>query len=245
MIKERTRKRYESGLCPICGRARENENYSMCLSCRQKKAKYSREKSKQWKDNEMCQKCGKPLDRVGYFCSKCAKKHAEYTKETSDMYKSVGLCATCGKNKVLGNEVNCLECRARNADLKIRQYNKDRSKILKRNSDYRKNRKITLESNGLCIVCGKKPQEDGVKTCAVCRAKNNRKARERYVHGNPFWMQDKIRNGTCIWCDKPSDKGQVLCLSCAEKARKNGKKGASVSHWRADNKMAFMGGTEK
>lgn len=63
----------------------------------------------------MCPRCGKPLDRTGYYCSGCLKKNNEREKEFREWCKEYKICPQCKKNKLFGDEHICPECLARKA----------------------------------------------------------------------------------------------------------------------------------
>ena len=52
---------------------------------------------------------------------------------------------------------------------------KDRETRLKYYREYRKAQRKQLESAGLCIICGKNPAPEGMKTCRICRKRISEK----------------------------------------------------------------------
>jgi site-specific DNA-cytosine methylase len=44
------------------------------------------------KENGLCPRCGKPLDRTGYYCSDCLKKNNEREKEFREWCKEYKIC---------------------------------------------------------------------------------------------------------------------------------------------------------
>ena len=63
------------------------------------------------KDNGLCPRCGKILDREGHYCSECLEKVNEYKRENREFYRENGICPVCGKE---GNDGKfCKECGAK------------------------------------------------------------------------------------------------------------------------------------
>ena len=52
-----------------------------------RKTELAKEKRKIRLQNGCCARCGKPNDRIGYYCSECATKHNEYTREARKFYR--------------------------------------------------------------------------------------------------------------------------------------------------------------
>ena len=82
------------------------------------------------KANGLCTDCGKEIEpeRKGKTtCEACKEKNTKEAQETREFRRMLGLCPRCGKNKLIGDEKNCPECRAindkyvqRNMDLKLK-----------------------------------------------------------------------------------------------------------------------------
>jgi predicted amidophosphoribosyltransferase len=53
------------------------------------------------KENGLCPRCGKPLDRTGYYCSDCLKKNNEREKEFREWCKEYKICPQCKKTNFL------------------------------------------------------------------------------------------------------------------------------------------------
>ena len=96
------------------------------------------------------------------------------TRETEiqHYYASIGRCPRChGRNKLIGSEKMCAECRAKN-----RAYS---DKYISSHPEYRvkksqadKNRYNTLKRKGMCVVCGNKLRDRAFIKCETCRMKN-------------------------------------------------------------------------
>lgn len=79
------------------------------------KDKYSRQRYEERKANNLCTRCGKPLDRQGALCTACKDKYTAYGRDIYKKLQAVGICPRCGKNLLYGDEKSCIECRAKSA----------------------------------------------------------------------------------------------------------------------------------
>lgn len=68
------------------------------------------------RENGLCPKCGKPLDRKGFYCEECRKKQTTYSRETRELCRQFKICPECRKNKLVGDEKICPECLANKAE---------------------------------------------------------------------------------------------------------------------------------
>ena len=102
---------------------------------------------KRRKDNGLCPRCGKPLDRIGHYCTNCLKKSNEYSREVREWCKQNGICPECKKNKLFGDEHICPECLARKAMYRTNNPTSDEKR--KENNERLKN------SRKRCINSGK------------------------------------------------------------------------------------------
>ena len=67
------------------------------------------------KENRLCVKCGNHLedDCTTVHCKKCGEQIRNTVTVTRHILQKNGLCPRCGKNKILGDEKQCLECNAK------------------------------------------------------------------------------------------------------------------------------------
>lgn len=76
-----------------------------------------------------------------------------------------------------------------------------------------------MEQVRLCPRCGKPVLESGRAWCSECRAKKNKKQKERYA---------KLRaQGLCTRCGSPAQENRTYCFACAVK------KSERDAQWRA------------
>lgn len=174
------------------------------------------------KANGLCTDCGKEIEpeRKGKTtCEACKEKNTKEAQETREFRRLLGLCPRCGKNKLIGDEKNCPECRAIND--KYVQRNMD----LKLKSDYesrKRNRKKDRE-NGICTSCRKRKADVGYAMCDVCKKKRReymksyslrKRGTDKSLH--IIWLE----NGLCSNCGKETYKDYNVCEECYGKILK-------------------------
>lgn len=92
-----------------------------------------------------------------------------YETEIRQYYRKIGKCPYChGRNKLMGDEKMCPECRAANWNYR-QQYIKSHPNYLKKSAESMKMKREYRISNGLCITCGNPKNDDGFKNCEQCR----------------------------------------------------------------------------
>lgn len=84
-------------------------------------------------------------------------------------YKRMGICPQCKKNKIMGSESHCPECRAYQADLMAKIYKENRNNIRERKRLAEKEILTYRRNNGLCYKCGKQLINLDYKSCKRCR----------------------------------------------------------------------------
>ena len=181
---------------------------------------------KQWKERRkskgLCVGCGNPIDRVGVYCIKCREKINKVTRERRQWYLSHKICPRCGKNDLMGDEIVCPECRARNTNNVLTKRN--RSKYNTYHNEWSKITYQNRKKQGMCTRCGKRKATEGMTTCALCRARDNE---TRIARVGTHDRSERTENGTCYFCDNPVKKGYKVCekhyqmnVENAEKGRK-------------------------
>lgn len=111
-------------------------------------------------------------------------------KDERDFYRSLGLCPRCGKNKLLGTERNCPECRSKSADYERKRYALHHDeRLAQRNASF--NRLYAeRKAQGICVRCRKRKADKNHVTCTYCRKRDNLKAIERRKR-----KKDCVNNG--------------------------------------------------
>lgn len=195
------------------------------------------------RNNGLCPRCGKKLDRKGHYCSECLKKVSQYNRENKKFYRDNGICPVCRKEKVFGDEKQCISCRQkayeRRKPLTDEQKERYGSHFRKQqNSLYRER-----AENGICTRCGKRTAEKGKKKCRICLDK------DAEIHRKLLYKRNKIReyreeNNLCYYCgQKVESLNGRLCHSCRERCVQAGlKSGGGNEYWKNDNKIAFENG---
>ncbi len=137
------------------------------------------------KENGLCPRCGKPMDRKGYLCSNCLEKDREYRRENRKFCREHKICPMCQKEKLFGDEKQCVLCRAHYYDYRQKNpVSKEKKRIY--NATFReKQNKLYSEriASGICTRCGKLKVVPGRKKCKICLEKDmilhrNRRAYE-------------------------------------------------------------------
>ena len=209
----------------------------MALTVKEISARHYRNR----KDNGLCPRCGKVLDRQGHFCSVCLEKANQYTREARAFARSMGFCPECKKEKLVGEEKICLKCSARRyankkpitEEQRIR-YNKNFRE--KQNELYKQRRE-----QGICGECGKRKAEEGKSRCRICLDKNAEiHRRKRQEKGSV--KEYRKENGLCFYCGEKADTKSQVCQKCYDRCVENGKKSTAhlTSYWRLDNKLIFL-----
>lgn len=158
------------------------------------------------KELGLCTQCGNETQEK-VLCNNCSQK----IKDRKEKLKLLGLCALCGHEYAEPNKTKCFKCaeKDRLRQEKYREsedYRENQSKGSKKRYQYRKEK-------GLCVVCGKKQQEKGLK-CISCynKVKANRR-RYNDKHGIPTDISraERISYGLCYICGETGYDGHRVC----------------------------------
>ena len=161
---------------------------------------------KRRKDNKLCLKCGKPLDRDGVHCIECTIKNNAHTKEIRKWYQDNHICPRCRINSLYGNEKNCTECSVKSYESMIRNRNKD--KYNKNHAEWSKRTHHEMIEKGICTRCRKRSADSGYKTCSICRCRETIKKRERNWKKS---RSERVDKGLCYFCDNKIKPGYKVC----------------------------------
>lgn len=194
------------------------------------------------KENGMCPRCGKLLDRDGHYCSSCTEKYRIYHKENRDFFRENHLCTECGKNKVPDGERICPECRVKRISWKKPLTGDQRERYGSRFKAQQRMLYHERSKNGICTRCGKRKAAIGKKKCAICLEKDAEQHRKKYLNKTNEREIRKL-NHLCYFCGKEIDvERKNICNDCYEKFKEAGSANGGNNHyWGCDN-IIFFGG---
>ena len=195
---------------------------------------------KKRKENGLCPRCGKQLDREGHYCSECNTKHNKYVKETREFLRKQGMCPVCGKEKLFGDEKQCISCRQKAYDRRKPLTEEQKKRYSVRFNEQRKSLYKERSENGICTRCGKYKAEKGKKKCRICLDKDAETHRKR-TYNKKSTREYRKENHLCYHCGKEIDRetGEI-CQSCLEIFRQAGLKSSCRNeYWKNDNKIVF------
>ena len=195
-------------------------------------------------ENGLCPRCGKKLDREGFYCTECLEKVRIYHRENKDFFRKNGLCPVCGKEKLIGDEKQCIICREKHY---MRRKKPTEEQIKKRNAYFRDHgKKIYREraEAGICTRCGKRKALEGRKKCGICLEKEAyNKMKKRF--DTKSIREERKKNHLCYFCGKPVVReNEIVCQKCwqnfHDKRVQNKEKYANAKEtWRRDNQLIF------
>lgn len=141
---------------------------------------------------------------------------------------ALGLCTECGKPLDREGKL-CTKC-------KDNVYNKQKERY-----EYYKSR-------GICPICGVNiifEHESICPECKVKRCERVEKNKYNYRQHAKERRDNRVKNGLCAVCGKPTVDGKYRCTECQEKARKSAKKRPKKyvrQNWISDRMCAVCGG---
>ena len=196
------------------------------------------------KEMGLCVKCGGEIEteRKGKCtCYSCIQKDKEYKRESKNFARSIGVCPRCMKNKLFGDEKNCLECRVKNQEMRRKQREDNPVK----EAEYEHNAKINRrkryqqrKQHHLCVTCGKPLRQDDTahSNCDSCR----RKVRDKHILStkpkSEYKMFIWLSQGLCPYCGKEKYGRTGACKYHYDILKLNGGKNEK---WEKDNLVAF------
>lgn len=194
------------------------------------------------KENGLCPRCGKTLDRKGHYCSECLEKVREYNRANRKFYRENHICTECGKNSVPDGERICPECRAKAANRK-NSLTEEQKIRYKENFRIRQNVLYQERSrNGICTRCGKRKAMPGRKRCGICLKKDA--DAKRVKNADKINIREyREKNHLCYFCGKPIDlpTGKT-CKDCVEKFKRLAKGRSNENdYWKRQNRLIFGG----
>ena len=192
------------------------------------------------KNNGLCTKCGKILDRKGHYCSECLEKVNQYHRENKTFYRENGICPVCGKERLIGDEKQCISCRQKAYERRKPLTDEQKERYGNRFKIQQRELRNERIGQGICPRCGKRKIVKGKKKCQICLDYDAEIHRKR-TYKRQNIKEYRKENHLCYHCGEPIDReiGQ-LCSSCYNKCVDNGKKsGRGNIYWKNDNKIVF------
>lgn len=160
------------------------------------------------KQKGVCWQCGKEKDRDGCYCYSCLEKKRANERETKIFLKNIGICPSCGKNRLCGEEKQCVECRAKGAERSARIRAERGEEYLKEHRQYGRMLYDRRIKNGVCPRCGKVPDDPRYKMCSACRVKKREQSMARNGQKDRRARTDM---GICYFCNLPVKSGYKVC----------------------------------
>lgn len=99
--------------------------------------------------------------------------------ERRQWYRAHDICYQCGQRKAEPDRYFCSEClsRQRLSDWSWRKH--DRESYNAYHRKYSAMRRARRKADGLCILCGKRPPEEGKRNCRECLDRQKVRDKER------------------------------------------------------------------
>lgn len=162
------------------------------------------------REQNLCQNCGKQLDRDGFYCINCRNKITDYNTETRHFFQSIGICPRCQKVRLYGDEKICPECNAYSYEhiMQERATEGGRLHYNEVHSKWARNEHKRRIEQGICTRCGKRKADYGFKTCGICRSKDKEYKRAKYGKHD---RKERYKQGLCYFCDNPIKPGYKTC----------------------------------
>ena len=156
----------------------------------------------QRKRKGLCTHCGKPNNTNTVLCEECRVYVRGLQRERNEYKRRIGQCIYCSEKAIEGS--SCCE--------KHEEYfwNKNASRKYRK---YLKTRYDRLKSQGICVTCGKRKADAGVR-CTTCAAKYKSYPKERMK----MKYQGRVNNGLCPRCGQEAQGDMKICPDCRKKA---------------------------
>lgn len=194
MLNKTYERRRTLGLCPICGKEREDDRYIYCGKCREKEKIKSRENRAFYRNLHFCPVCRKnKLFGSEKTCPECVansmiasaksrdklgKTKKDYDIEWQRKLKEQGICRTgCGRKRTEGHTY-CEVCLARQRERLKEKLNRVGIQRSER------------PSYGLCYTCGEPLDREG-NICSKCAEKMTKNLPK--IRYNEVWKKDNKR----------------------------------------------------
>lgn len=163
----------------------------------------------------LCPRCGSEKPEGGFYCDECREKQRNRNRKNRAFARQIGICPSCLKNKVFGDEKQCIDCREYHYSHRAIFTEEQRQKHNEKQSIYHRQIHSERLEGGMCTRCGRRKAEEGKKKCKMCLVKDAEYHRSRYEGKR----QDREEKGLCIRCGSVMDRKGKICLACVEKCK--------------------------
>lgn len=199
----------------------------------------SRKSYRNRKDNGLCPRCGNKLDREGHYCLECLLKKREYIAANRAFFRKNQICPECGKEKLFGDEKQCISCREKSRQRKQKITDEQKNIYSERFKKQQKSLYKERAEKGICTRCGKRKAAYGKKKCQICLNKDAEAHRIKRDGRNI--REYRKQNGLCYFCGEPAEENKNVCAKCSERFKNDRLKArANDNHWwKEDNKIIF------
>lgn len=151
-------------------------------------------------------------------------------EEDKRFNQQTGLCITCGHQMAEPGKLKCFECAE-----------KDRLRIAKnrnrqRESETSKARYESRKAAGLCVYCGKRKQEHGLR-CNQCYIKSR-----KYNQPKDIRRSERVAYGLCYICGRSKMEDKKVCEICYQKRLSSIRKICYMpvsDYWKGENDLLF------
>lgn len=169
------------------------------------------------KENGLCPRCGKELDRNGHYCSDCLQKANENNRQARLFFKSIGICPECRKNSLFGDEKQCIECREKQREKRKQLSEEQRKRYGLKFNLYQKELYKKRSETGICTRCGKRKAECGKRKCSICLEKDRQIQRRRREKEKISSREERRENNLCYFCGETVVDGLKVCERCRQR----------------------------
>ena len=164
------------------------------------------------KEEHLCGRCGKPLDRDGFLCISCLEKKREDYRKERECYLNAHVCPRCRKETLYGNETVCLNCTRKEYESTMKSRERlGKDHYNKVHREWAKKAYKQDVENGICYRCRKRPADNGFKTCGICREKQGNAKRIRYQAKIKYTRAERVEMGYCYFCNNKQKEGYKVC----------------------------------
>lgn len=238
------------GLCPDCGKERDQDEFYRCSKC----SEMNKRRRQRFKNSGMCVRCGKPAVKGKTLCERCENIKLVESKAAYKAKRERGICTACGMRRPAPKKTMCEICLAKMAERQTIYRGSisegKKKKIYADKYAKAKQKRELAKQSGICTKCFKRKATPGYCTCIECRVKARNDKRELDRRRGVVSYEFCVENGICTHCHREKATKGKLCDSCYDKVTKQilkAKKKVSTKehYWMQDNTAVFMAKTAR